>query len=191
MGGEIVVQALKTILAALRKLGHLPVLVGGLGIQAWGRIRQTKDVDLLVLSPPQERERLLAAAEAEGLIRDPVRPIVTIEGTTILRLAYCDPKFGITVRVDLIEASGGFLEDVVRRSRPGRLFDQDLRLPTCEDLILMKLLAGRPIDLADSAELLRLNSSSLDHDDLGKRAADLGLSKLLQTALTESSRDPS
>lgn len=34
MAGETILAALRTILAALRKIGQSPVLVGGLGIQA-------------------------------------------------------------------------------------------------------------------------------------------------------------
>jgi hypothetical protein len=188
MAGEIVLEALRAILRALRKLGENPVLVGGLGIQAWGRMRQTKDVDLLVLSDEPGRERLFAAAEAEGLVRDPVRPVVTVSRTTILRLAYTDPRFGMTVRVDLIEAGKGFLSDVARRARATRLFGEELRLASCEDLILMKLLAGRPIDRADAADLLRINAAGIDQALLDNTAGEQGLSSELRVAREEASR---
>ncbi len=184
MAGETVLSALRTTLAALRNVGRSPVLVGGLGIQAWGRIRQTKDVDLLVLSKPEDRERILAAAEAEGLTRDPVRPIVEVSGTTFLRLAYTDPQFGMTVRVDLLEATG-FLAEVAARSRPARIFGEEVRLARCEDLILMKLLAGRPVDRADAQDLWQINRASLDVPYLEKTAARLKMADDLK-ALEES-----
>jgi len=177
-------------LAALRKLGFSPVLVGGLGIQAWGRIRQTKDVDLLIPSGAPDREKCFLAAEAEGLLRDPVRPVLTVSGTTILRLAYTDPRFGMTVQVDLLEADSGFLADVVRRSGSARLFGEEVRLPRCEDLIVMKLLAGRPVDRADAADLLRINATGLDRGLLEKTASDLGMAEELRAASDEARRSP-
>lgn len=190
MAGETVLAAFRTILAALRKIGQSPVLVGGLGIQAWGRIRQTKDVDLLIVGAEGDRERCLAAAEAEGLLRDPVRPIVTVSGTTILRLAYTDPRFGMTVRVDLLEAGTGFLAEVVRRSGPARIFGEEIRLPRCEDLILMKLLAGRPVDRADAVDLLRINRATLDQAFLEKTAAEVDVAAELKAARGEADREP-
>lgn len=188
MAGEIVLEALRRALAALRKLGRDPVLVGGLGLQAWGRIRQTKDVDLLIPAAEAERERCFRAAEAEGLARDPSKPVLQIAGTSVLRLLYTDPKFGIPIRVDLIEASGGFLSEVVRRATRVRVSGEDLRLATCEDLILMKLLAGRAIDRADAADLLRIHGD-LDRPYLEATARRLGLESDLARCEAESRGD--
>ena len=186
MGGDLVLAALRRILAALRGLKLDPVLVGGLGIQAWGRIRQTKDVDLLVATGEPDRERVFAAAEAQGLARDPVKPVVVLERTTILRLAFTDPKFGIAIRVDLLEASSGYLAEVAGRGRPARVFEEDLRVASCEDLILMKLMAGRPIDRADAADLVSVNRSALDRAYLDSQAARLGLKDDLERCERES-----
>lgn len=188
MGGEIVLAALRAALAALRALGHDPVLVGGLAIQGWGRVRQTKDVDLLILSGEKDRERVFRAAEGAGLVRDPVRPVVSLPGATILRLAYSDARTAITVRVDLIEAGPGFMTEAVRRALPARLFEETLRLASCEDLVLMKLLAGRPIDRADALDLLRVNAAQLDWSYLTKTAGALGIGAELQAARDESGR---
>jgi len=43
----------------------------------------------------------------------------------------------------------------------------------CEDLILHKLLAGRVIDLADAAALLRANRETLDLNYLNRWASHL------------------
>ena len=189
MAGELVREALRRVLAALRKLGLDPVLVGGLGLQAWGRIRQTRDVDLLVAVREGGREGIFRAAEAEGLARDPSQPVVTIADTSIMRLAYTDPKFGILLRVDLIEARGEFLSEVVRRARHARVFDEDLRLAACEDLILMKLMADRPIDRVDAADLMRINAPALDRRYLEAVAHKMGLGPDLARCEEESRRE--
>lgn len=186
MASDIVLAAFRLILAALREANHDPVLVGGLGIQAWGRIRQTKDVDLLLVSGEADRDAILKAAADRGILPDAAHPVVALRDSTILRLVRTDPRYGIRIHVDLIEAGAAFLRDVARRAKRARLFDEDVLLATCEDLILMKLLAGRPIDRADAAELLRLNAASLDRAYLRDRAAELKITPALDECAAES-----
>ena len=53
--------------------------------------------------------------------------------------------------------------------------DDTVDMLACEDLILHKLLAGRIIDLADAAALLRANRETLDLGYLRSWAARLDL----------------
>ena len=53
--------------------------------------------------------------------------------------------------------------------------DVEIAVLTCEDLILHKLLAGRIIDRADAAALLRANRESLDVDYILTRTDRLAL----------------
>ncbi|MEK7270247.1 MAG: hypothetical protein AAB215_04805 [Planctomycetota bacterium] len=76
----LVLEVLHRALAALRAAGCRPVLVGGLALQAWGRIRQTKDVDLLVQALGAVREAILSAAGSQGLLPDATRPVVSVGG---------------------------------------------------------------------------------------------------------------
>lgn len=190
MADGLVLEALRRALAALRAAGREPVLVGGLAIQAWGRARQTKDVDLLLLADAAHRESVLQNARAHGLSPDPVHPEVRIEGVTILRLLYTDPKYGLTIHVDLMEAGTPFLEAVVGRAIRARVQGEDLRLATCEDLVLMKLAAGRPIDRVDATELMRVNAGSLDRGYLRAQAKTLGLDADLGQCEAEAAREP-
>jgi hypothetical protein len=69
----------------------------------------------------------------------------------------------------------------LERRVPLRLPDLDVQVAvlTCEDLILHKLLAGRIIDRADAAALLRANRESLDLPYLLGWASQLNLASQL------------
>ena len=72
------------------------------------------------------------------------------------------------LQVDLLLAKSDYHEGALRRQVSMRLPDLDVEIGVlaCEDLILHKLLAGRIIDRADVAALLRANRKSLDLDYL-------------------------
>ncbi|MFI5401717.1 MAG: hypothetical protein ACHQ1G_02195 [Planctomycetota bacterium] len=53
------------------------------------------------------------------------------------------------------------------------------RVASCEDLILLKLVAGRAIDLADAKELFQVNRDSLDLAYLRGQAAGMGITEAL------------
>jgi hypothetical protein len=58
-----------------------------------------------------------------------------------------------------------------------------VRVASCEDLILLKLAAGRPIDLADARELVEINREKLDMKYLESRAQTLGLAAELAATI--------
>lgn len=190
MAGEIVLAALKAILGALDSLRVRAVVVGGLGIQAWGRIRQTKDVDLLIAAPSTEIGALQGAAARHGLTPDPSHAVVRLGEVAVVRLVHRDARSGISVHVDLLLAASEAAARIVDRSRPVELFGQQVRVATCEDLILMKLKAGRPIDRADAIELWRINGPRLDLPYLDGEAARGGLKEELDRAVREAAATP-
>ncbi|MEK7270246.1 MAG: hypothetical protein AAB215_04800 [Planctomycetota bacterium] len=95
----------------------------------------------------------------------------------------------MTIRADVLEAASPFLEEVVRRARPARFLGEEVLLASCEDLVLMKLGAGRAIDRADAVELLRANALSLDAAYLKAQSSALGLSAEL-AACEQEARTP-
>ncbi len=80
------------------------------------------------------------------------------------------PETFVDVQVDLLLAKTAYQKHVLSRrvSVPAAILGMDVDVLSCEDLIIFKLLAGRIIDRADAAALLRANRSSIDTDDLLK-----------------------
>jgi hypothetical protein len=99
---------------------------------------------------------------------------------TILRLIHTDPRFGIEVRIDVIQAHNTFLRETVAKARTVDVFGIPLRLATVECLILLKILADRPIDRIDATELLDMNRERLDWDYLRAWAQKLQIATDLE-----------
>ncbi len=189
MVSDLVLAGMLEGLRALRAAEIEPVLIGGLAIQPHGRRRQTMDADFLAVLEEADFERVFREAEAVGLRRDPKKPILRLEDGVILRLLYTDPKFGIEVRIDVIRAGNRFLREVVARAAATEVFGLSMKIATCEDLILLKLLAGRPIDRADATDLIAVNRDRLDWNYLRDRVKALQLDSEFADAERESQEE--
>src|SRR5581483_7231518 len=91
-------------------------------------------------------------------------PVTDLGSVRIVQLLY-EPKGAfLDIQIDLLLAESAFQREALARRIPVRLSDLDLNLYTlsCEDLLILKMNAGRLIDRADGAALLRLNRAGLD-----------------------------
>ena len=133
------------------------VVVGGIAAIRHGSRRATLDLDI-VPAPTRANYRRLAAAldaidahvrgvDAHLLGVDPRDPETLADGSD-LGLA---TDLGI---LDILQSLVGIDYAQLRaRSEPARLGDQEIRVVGVDDLIAMKLRAGRPIDLQDVAAI--------------------------------------
>lgn len=177
MTAEIVLQTLRHAWVSLAPLGLPMALVGGLSVAIWKHPRATRDVDLLLDLGPSPPEGLLQALDGKGLraLRHP--PVHQIGPSRILQLVYEPPGTFLELRVDLLIADSDYQRQALTRRVPARLpgVDIEIFVLTCEDLILHKLLAGRLLDLADVAALLRANRDTLDQGYLRSWCGQLGV----------------
>lgn len=77
-------------------------------------------------------------------------------------MEYEPPGSFVEVKVDLLIARSDYQRTALSRRVAVPELGDDLCVLSCEDLILHKLLAGRIIDRADAAALLRYNHGALD-----------------------------
>ncbi len=127
---------------AARKIRFL--VIGGLAVAAVGEPRLTGDVDVIAFVSLEEAEELIAAGAAHGFEVDVSLERRRLQETHTLR-------FGRGYfQLDLILASLPFEEAAFARSTKRRLFGHLVPLPSAEDLILLKVLAGRDNDLLDA-----------------------------------------
>jgi hypothetical protein len=164
VAAEAVLKALKHVWVSLEPLQAPMAVMGGLALAAWRHVRATRDVDLLIGVSEEDLERLLSTLTSAGLRpkRDP--PWTSVGSLRILQLLYEPPGAYLDLQVDLLLAQSEYHRQALARRVPTRLaaLDLDLDVLACEDLILHKLLAGRLVDLADAAMLLRANRAELD-----------------------------
>lgn len=145
---------LETLNAVVRTLGDLDaeyMLVGGVALAAWARPRATTDIDVVIAVSEADVAAVgkLLARRAGGL--SSMRPFTFRDGTTLQRVILQRPEGEVTV--DLIIAREPLLAEAIRRRVRRPLGELDVYVATPEDLVLMKLVAGRPQDLVDVRSL--------------------------------------
>lgn len=160
------VEAAREILDWLDAAGWRACVIGGLAVQRWGEPRLTQDVDLTVLVGLGDEARFI-----DGVLGrfDGRRPDAR--------------RFALTYRVLLVRASVGVpldmalgstqfeVESVDRSSNweiePGRV----IRTCSAEDLVVHKLIAGRPRDVADVESIVARQSGHLDSERVRRTLA--------------------
>jgi hypothetical protein len=164
MISDLLLGVLRHVWNTLEPEGVPCALMGGIALSVWDHVRATRDVDLLIDLEGADQEKLYKAISAAGIRfkRDP--PIMHVEGLQVIQLLYEPPGAFMQFQVDLHLATTPFHRQVLSRRVSLSLPELDLNVDvvTCEDLILLKLIAGRVIDRADAAFLLRNNQQTLD-----------------------------
>lgn len=161
-------------------------LIGGLASSIRGRIRTTADVDIVVDCDVAKAVEILNCLEL-GSYRPFVKdPELSIRQYFILPIE--DVKSGI--RIDLAIGASGFEKIIVGRANKPAGYS--VPVATAEDLLLMKLMAGRPQDVSDISGIVKVNKEAIDWDYCEEMAesldevTQLGLRDSLQRLRSES-----
>ncbi len=144
-------------------------MIGGLAASLRGEPRVTADVDL-VLGVDVDRALELVV----NLQGTPFQPLFSgVE--EVVRKAFILPlRHTVTgVKVDMAIGLSGFERQVIARAEQTRVADCEVALATAEDLVVMKLLAGRPRDLQDVHGIAMVQGEGLDWEYCLKTAAAL------------------
>lgn len=149
-------QALLDLFSAFSNQG---VIIGGIAASLLGSPRFTADLDAVILASADDIPRLLKEAALRGL----ESRITDSEGfarkNRVLLLRHTTSGTDIDLSLGILP----FEIEMVKRSW---VFDSGnilIRLPTPEDLIIMKAVAHRPKDLAD------IQAIAANHPDLDKK----------------------
>jgi hypothetical protein len=165
------------------------VLMGGLAVAAHGLPRPTHDVDFTVSLPREHLQDLYQAATELGYTVpeaflggwvDQVggMPLVRLQGWVR----------GRSIDVDVFLAESPYQLELFKRKLRIQVEGLEAWLVSPEDLVLLKLVAGRPRDHADIADILFVQGQ-LDEVYLRRWAADLGIPDRLEQALRDA-QDP-
>jgi hypothetical protein len=166
------------------------LIIGGLAVATVGQPRATGDVDVIAYVPMDKAIALIDAAVAAGFeVAPDERDKLQATGT----LRFRKGRF----QLDIILASLPFEDEARARARKHRLFGRLVPLPTPEDLILFKVLAGRDKDLVDAVGVARRHLPRLDrrylHDAVQavcELAEDLAPLQRLDEVLRKASSTP-
>jgi hypothetical protein len=181
MAGETVRAALNEAWSALEPLGHPCALMGGVALTVWNHPRATRDVDLLIAVESDSIQPVIESMKASGFRPKKSPPLITVGTHHFVQFLYTPLDEAYDVQIDLLPAESDYQRSAitrrVQRQVPGIILPIDVL--SCDDLILFKPLAGRVIDRADAAMLLRENRDAIDVDYLNSWAARLDLTTLL------------
>jgi Uncharacterised nucleotidyltransferase len=182
VSSSAVTDALNRVWAAL-KPSNLPMaLMGGLAVAFWKHPRNTRDVDILVDVGDAELDELVEAMKRAGMRPKRQPPVLRVGDQRIVQLLYSAPGAFLDVQIDILLADSAYQKEALTRAEPAKLDgEHEIAVMSCEDLIIHKLLAGRIIDSADVAALLRANRAVLELAYLKRWLGELNLLSRFET----------
>jgi Nucleotidyl transferase AbiEii toxin, Type IV TA system len=179
-------QTLRQMASLFDTMGIPYALMGGMAVRAYGIPRPTYDVDFTIAVDRRRLPELYQAVrdlgytvpeEYAGGWVDQVGSMPLIKFRTYLTERSID--------IDIFLAESAFQEQLLARRRQGQLDESPVWFVSPEDLILLKLVAGRPRDLADAGDVL-FTQERLDENYMRRWADKLGVLPALETILTDS-----
>lgn len=149
--------AFDQLLRRLSEAGVKFVLIGGLAVNAWGVVRGTKDVDIVIASDIENFKRVATlAAEINGQVQTgesflSSQPSIAGQLASGEQVAI-ETELG---RLDVVQGLDGIpaFDELRARAKETEVLGVRVAVCSIEDLKAMKQAAGRTRDLADLEDL--------------------------------------
>ena len=164
MLSESVHETLMHVWKTLQPLECPVALLGSAAMTMWGHARFTKDVDLLFSGARKDLDDVVRELQRNRVVPRSYPPTTPLVGVDLVQCDYQLPDSYVRIQVDLQFATEDYQMTAVERRIPKVLppGTEEVDVVACEDLILLKLMAGRAIDMADAAFVLRFNAQDID-----------------------------
>ncbi len=154
-------EALRAVLRLLRRMDDQGVIIGGVAASLLGRPRLTADIDAVILLSVDQLSHLLEVAAEEGLMPRIPDAVEFARRHRVLLLQH--PESGIPVDISL--GILPFEVEMVERRILLNVAGLTIPVPKPEDLIILKAIAHRPVDLADIRAIVE-NYPTLDRESI-------------------------
>jgi predicted nucleotidyltransferase len=156
--------------AFLAREGIAYALIGGMAASLWGETRTTADVDLVIDTDVSHALTLITRLEQSSFrpLFDKVAEVV--ERSFILPLRHRTTN----IKVDMSLGLSGFEQNLIGRAELLDISGTMVSVVTAEDLLVMKILAGRPQDTQDARGIVAAQSDRLDWEYCINVARELG-----------------
>jgi len=166
------------------------MVIGGQAVLLYGEPRHTKDVDITLGVGPEEAAQIIDLAAACGCQVLAEAPVEFVQQTLVLPCA--DPESGL--RLDLVFSFSPYEQEAIARSTVVSVDGVPVHFATKEDLLIHKIVAGRPRDIEDVRAVL-LKNPDVDLDLVRhwlaqfEKALDEPLLARLQSVLQDAGRE--
>ena len=154
---ELHAATIRDLDAAFAEIGVIGVIIGGVAVSLLASPRYTADVDSLLLYDTSEVDDLVCELERHNF-----RPAFSGMVDVAKQARVVAVVHATGIRVDIALGCLPFEEELVRRAEVHDVSGLGVRLPTLEDLVIMKAIASRPKDLED------IRSIAAVHPDLDR-----------------------
>jgi len=151
---------LRALVPVLATFGGRWYVFGAQAVLVWGRPRLTGDVDVTVFLDPEDPDAFVSAMERAGFdlrVRN-MRDFVS--RTRVFPFTHAASGLAL----DAVLGGPGLEEEFLRTARQVDIGGLVVPVIGPEELIVTKILAGRPKDLDDVQGILRAQESALDLD---------------------------
>jgi predicted nucleotidyltransferase len=181
-----VTETLHTLVLLLDQLSIEYAVMGGFAVRAHGVPRPTYDIDLAIVVDRDQFPALFKKLrEYEFEIPEVYEKgwVDQLRELPLLKLRRCVRHENLDVDLFLVETR--FLYDVMSRRTKLDTEGRSLWVVSPEDLVLFKLLANRPRDWGDIADVFFIQGW-LDTDYMRSWAKKLGVGEQLEKAIADS-----
>lgn len=145
-----------------QKLDYL--VLGGVAVGILGEPRFTLDLDLDLFVAKNELPPVLEKLKKAGFKFSKKEVLKNVETFGTFRMV-CQKT-----QIDVILASTQLEQSALKRCKAIKLFEMSMNFPSPEDLILFKIVPGRPKDIVDAETVIVRNRKKLDVPYLKKWA---------------------
>jgi len=153
LGAVSLVAPLQAVQRLLGRFNDQGMVIGGVAASLLGKPRLTVDIDAVILLSGDDLPSLIHAAAQEGLApRIPEADAFAREHHVLL-LRHVESGIAVDLSLGMLP----FEREAVQRSVLHDTGTFAVRLPTPEDLIILKAVAHRPKDLFDIQALIEAN----------------------------------
>ena len=153
------IEPLTALQRLLDRFSAQGVIIGGVATGFLGKPRFTVDLDAMFLASTKDIARILEMAKEEGIEPRTDKLIEFAQKSRVLLLRHTASRANIDISLGVLP----FEEEVVERSVVHNAGLISVRVPTPEDLIIMKAVAHRPKDLLDIQSVIE------SHPNLDKK----------------------
>ena len=143
-------KLLVTIAKNLEKAEIPYMIIGGQAVLQYGEARLTNDIDVTLGVDVDKLSIVLKLVRRVGLeiLRNDVRKFV--KQTYVLPVREMESG----IRIDFIFSNSSYEKQAIQRSKGIRINKQLVQFASVEDVIIQKIIAGRPRDLEDISKLI-------------------------------------
>ena len=153
-----VVELLVALRDALEPIAPRWYLFGAQAALLYGAARLTADVDVTVDAGDRAPRELIAVLQRAGFTLRVADPELFIARTRVIPLVHGTSG----IPVDVILAGAGLEQLFLQRAQVREIEGVSIRVASAEDVVVMKVLAGRSKDLDDVRAILNARGADLD-----------------------------